>query len=109
VYRIGRREGSVFESRRAGASGGEGRGGSEEEGRGEKGASMKENQEEKEKLLRVQTQPSTIQPLWMGRTHAAWGNPGAAKTAMSGTKNGNANANAHKATNHGVWFVSFSI
>jgi len=31
----------------------------------------KEKQEEKEKLLRVQAQACTIQPLWMGRTHAA--------------------------------------
>jgi len=37
--------------------------------RGEKGASRKEKQEEKEKLLRVLTQACTIQPLWMGRTH----------------------------------------
>jgi len=38
--------------------------------REEKGASRKGKQEEK-KLLRVQTQACTIQPLWMGITHTA--------------------------------------
>jgi len=71
-----RTSGRKCESRKAGASGGRAGGGSEEverkgPSRGEKGASKKEKQEEKETLLRVQTQAGTIQPLSMGRTHAA--------------------------------------
>jgi len=49
----------------------------------------------------------TIQSLRMGRTHMVWGNLGASKTAVGGMKNGNANAIAHKATDHWVGFVSF--
>jgi len=50
-------------------------------------------------LLRVQAKACTIQPLRMRRTHTARWNVGASKTAMSGMKNRNANAIAHKATN----------
>jgi len=53
-----------------------------------------------EELPRVQAKAFTIQPLRTRRTHMARGNTGASETVVSGTKNGNANAIAHKATNH---------
>jgi len=75
-----------MEARGTGASKGEGRGGARGEGRkeagkGEKEASRKEIQKQKENLLRVQTQAGTIQPFGMG-------NLGASKRAMGGPKNG---------------------
>jgi len=64
----------------------------------------KERQRWKEKLLRIQSQACTIQPLRMGRMHTAWGNLGALETAMGGLKNSNADAIAHKATHYiGFW------
>jgi len=52
----------------------------------------RERQKGKKDLLREQAQACTIQPLRMKRTHTARGNTGALKTAISSTKNGNADA-----------------
>jgi len=41
------------------------------EGRDPAGERSRKEKQDEEKLLRVQTQACTIQPLWMGRTHAA--------------------------------------
>jgi len=61
----------------------------------------------RQKLLGVQTQACTIQPLWMGGTHATWGFLRASKTAVGGPENGNADAIVHKATDHWIWSVTF--